>query len=368
MAYCETKNDPHQDREATLKTFVEALAKDIFILGPIDKVTFPAEQPYDRKNGIRVAFDDPDYIYGIQDYVKLAKGFGLIVSDMTSVRDTHLNVLGASCVTFHFRVSGESKEVFGKALKLHRSGPACTIWIQPEGVARKMWVPQDNRWRAATITCSRQYIIDSLKIGRSDLATQFSWLKNEIHDEFFVRSLPMTTEMIRATLDLVECNYKGELRRFYCHAKAMELMCAGIDSLLSNSDETEHQSVHLSAKDAEKIEQAKSILNLEFKDPPTLVRLASRVGLNRNKLAHGFKYIFGVPPMEYCFGLRMEMARDILRDGEDSIAIVADAVGYSEPGSLTKAFKAYFGSLPSDVRRGSKTEVGEVTKTGDGFS
>ncbi len=357
----------NQDQVATRKSVAEKLVNDIFLPWSLDEATFPEEQPYDEKNGIRVNIDDPDHEYGVQDYVKISKDFGLVISDMTSVKETYLNVIGASCVTLHFRISGESKEIFGKSLELHRSGPTYTIWIQPEGAFRKMWVPKDNRWRAATLTCSRQFIIDSLGIGTNDLEKQFKWLTHEKHDEFFVRSLPMTPEMIRATLDLVECNYEDGLRLFYCRAKAMELMCAGIGSLL-NSDETEHPSVHLSPADFTKIDQAKTILNQEFRDPPTLARLASRLGLNRNKLAHGFKYIFGVPPIEYCYGRRMELARDIISTGDDSIAIVAEKVGYSDPGSLSKAFKAHFGYLPSDVKRKSMAKEKILPKTDDDFN
>ena len=83
---------------------------------------------------------------------------------------------------------------------------------------------------------------------------------------------------------------------------------------------------------------------------PTLDELARRVGVNRNKLAVGFKHVFGMTVGAYHREQRLERAYDMLRNPDISIGRVADEAGYRDAGSFTKAFKNRYGVLPSELR------------------
>ncbi len=83
---------------------------------------------------------------------------------------------------------------------------------------------------------------------------------------------------------------------------------------------------------------------------PTLEELGRMVGVNRNKLAIGFKHVFGMTVGAYHRERRLLLAYEMLKEPGMTIARAADEAGYRDAGSFSKAFKARFGVLPSGVR------------------
>ena len=71
--------------------------------------------------------------------------------------------------------------------------------------------------------------------------------------------------------------------------------------------------------------------------------------VNRNKLAYGFKHLYGVTTSQFCQVLRMERAMQLLKTGQTNVAEAAEAVGYLDPGGFAKTFKKHFGFLPKDL-------------------
>ena len=56
--------------------------------------------------------------------------------------------------------------------------------------------------------------------------------------------------------------------------------------------------------------------------------------------------------MRYLANWRMQLARQMLRDGTDSIQEVATRVGYESEAAFNRAFKRATGSPPATWRRG----------------
>ena len=83
---------------------------------------------------------------------------------------------------------------------------------------------------------------------------------------------------------------------------------------------------------------------------PQIGYLARQVGINRNKLAVGFKHVFGVTVGEFDRQLRLAHARTLLERDGLSVGHVANLAGYADPGSFSKAFKIAYGVLPSELR------------------
>ena len=79
--------------------------------------------------------------------------------------------------------------------------------------------------------------------------------------------------------------------------------------------------------------------------------LAREVGLSRSVLAERFTQFVGQPAMQYLTDWRMQLAANHLRSGTDSIATVADRVGYESEAAFSRAFKKVVGMPPSQWRR-----------------
>ncbi len=73
-----------------------------------------------------------------------------------------------------------------------------------------------------------------------------------------------------------------------------------------------------------------------------------------------FKRSFGVNFLDYLTELRMNAAKELLRDPYRSTAEVAGMVGYESPNYFARAFKKKTGLTPTEYRRGSGREDGGV--------
>ena len=72
--------------------------------------------------------------------------------------------------------------------------------------------------------------------------------------------------------------------------------------------------------------------------------------LSREYLMKLFKQEFGFGIYEYVQKVRMEKAKDLLKDFEVKIQSISKMIGYSDHNYFSKAFRNYYGASPSDYR------------------
>ena len=81
----------------------------------------------------------------------------------------------------------------------------------------------------------------------------------------------------------------------------------------------------------------------------TLQSLASRHGLNRSKLARGFRQVYGTTVFDVLHRERLKMACRLLEDSKLQIGEVARAVGYKDATSFSRSFRRHYGVAPSEA-------------------
>ncbi len=91
-------------------------------------------------------------------------------------------------------------------------------------------------------------------------------------------------------------------------------------------------------------------------NPPTILDLSHRVGLNHNQLTEGFRQMFGQTPFEYLRILRLEKARKLLTDHTCNVTEAAYEVGFSSPSHFTKNFRRAFGITPKALQKTTKKQ------------
>ena len=79
--------------------------------------------------------------------------------------------------------------------------------------------------------------------------------------------------------------------------------------------------------------------------------LARSAGMSRTAFAQHFARLVGRTPMDYLGDLRMREADRLLRDPNQSVARVAEQMGYSTEAAFRKAFKRVWGVGPGAQRR-----------------
>lgn len=85
--------------------------------------------------------------------------------------------------------------------------------------------------------------------------------------------------------------------------------------------------------------------------PWTITQLAKTAALSRSAFFDRFTRTVGVAPMEYLLAWRMELAKELLREGEVAVAQVAERVGYGSTSAFSVAFSRHVGVPPSRYLR-----------------
>ena len=83
----------------------------------------------------------------------------------------------------------------------------------------------------------------------------------------------------------------------------------------------------------------------------TIESLAKRYLMNPTTLKTVFKGIYGNSIAAHMKEHRMEQAAKLLLETQDSIAQIAQSVGYDSQSKFTAAFKNYFHTLPTEYRK-----------------
>lgn len=82
-----------------------------------------------------------------------------------------------------------------------------------------------------------------------------------------------------------------------------------------------------------------------------LATMAGLVDLSPYHFARAFKQSFGAPPHRYHLGRRIERAKTMLTESQDSVTDIARMLGFAETSSFSAAFRRIAGASPRDWRR-----------------
>ncbi|MBO0950134.1 helix-turn-helix transcriptional regulator [Fibrella forsythiae] len=160
------------------------------------------------------------------------------------------------------------------------------------------------------------------------------------------KNAPVTSAMDRLIRDIWSSQRTGTLQRLFLEARVLELLMLQLEQMqgVQPVDRTSKQVAD------RKIQEAREVLDASYVNPPTIIELAKLVGLNEFTLKRGFKEQFGTTILGYITQRRMEDAKRLLLESDETISEVAYWVGYKNPAHFTVAFKQYFGALPSAFR------------------
>jgi AraC-like DNA-binding protein len=107
------------------------------------------------------------------------------------------------------------------------------------------------------------------------------------------------------------------------------------------------QSPRLKPDEIDRIWNAKEILLKDMCNPPSLMSLASSVGLTHTRLNLGFKSVFGGTVYEYLRNQRLEKARLLVVEGAKNMTEIAYETGFASGSHFAYAFRKRFGVSPS---------------------
>ncbi|WP_339878073.1 AraC family transcriptional regulator [uncultured Algoriphagus sp.] len=106
----------------------------------------------------------------------------------------------------------------------------------------------------------------------------------------------------------------------------------------------------LRKSEANAIREAVEIMKSEIDSLSSLHSVAQRVGLSSKKFQNGFRHFFGKSANEYLQGLRLNLAKDLLINTNESLKEIKDKVGFNSQSYFTELFKKIYHNTPSGYR------------------
>ncbi len=134
------------------------------------------------------------------------------------------------------------------------------------------------------------------------------------------------------------------------HPNGMLFWSSITDALLRHLA-THHLSVAAAPQqgslDAAALRRLDAYIRDNLAEPLDLASLAAVVGCDRFHFAHRFRAILGISPHRYVVRLRLDRARELLLRGEETLAEIAAATGFSDQSHLTNWFRRIYGTSPA---------------------
>ena len=146
----------------------------------------------------------------------------------------------------------------------------------------------------------------------------------------------------------------GESRPGAAIAKANLAVLVLVQALRAYLDSVPHPEGWLGAVADARIGAALSSLHADLAHRWTVAALAAEAGMSRAAFAVRFKALVGATPLDYLGRWRLVVARTALHDGDDSVAAIAERVGYRSETAFSLAFKRMTGQSPRRFRGASR--------------
>lgn len=135
------------------------------------------------------------------------------------------------------------------------------------------------------------------------------------------------------------------IRESYHKLKCLELLL-----FFSITNFTQVESISLSKKQVEIVENVKNDLTSNLDKKITLDELASKYGISKTSLKNCFKEVYGKPIIKWRKEYKLDCACRLIESGDYSISEVSKMVGYSSPSKFSQAFREYVGCTPSEYQ------------------
>jgi signal transduction histidine kinase/AraC-like DNA-binding protein/ABC-type sugar transport system substrate-binding protein len=100
------------------------------------------------------------------------------------------------------------------------------------------------------------------------------------------------------------------------------------------------------------VKQAVAYIHQHYQAPFSRSEIAHALGVSENYLTHIFHRETGIALWDYLNRYRVVQAKDLLREKNDSVAIISAEVGFDDPAYFSRVFRRYVGQSPRVYRKG----------------
>ena len=254
-------------------------------------------------------------------------------------------------VSFQFVSTVKRSEYLGKRKNVHDLGPALLVSAVP-GTETTYRMPKTNvQIRHVVVYTTLSNLMERLGETKDDFPTWLTEILDGTHRKPRQRVFFLEDVHRDSIWSCFHLPVSGSLLGHWMTAKFDELLCIGLQILKNSRTLADNDPVDLDQPCGEKIRRARTILAMEYANPPSLPDLARQLGISETRLKSGFKSMNGTTVLQYCLNKRIEAARFLLRENRNSISEIANIVGYEDHSAFSRAFRRHCGHTPREWRR-----------------
>jgi AraC-like DNA-binding protein len=99
------------------------------------------------------------------------------------------------------------------------------------------------------------------------------------------------------------------------------------------------------------LRRAREFINANLAGDPSISQVANECGLSSSYFARAFKQATGIPPYRWLTKMRVERAKELLRDPDRKLVDIAQACGFVDQSHFTRVFSRSEGYSPGRWRR-----------------
>lgn len=167
-------------------------------------------------------------------------------------------------------------------------------------------------------------------------------------EEGSIRYLPVALQGIAVAVR--DCRLPAPAALPYRLAKNIEFLCELLEAHRCGELDEGLPPAGLSSADRGRIAAARQLIDRLWSEKLTLEQIARTCGINRGKLARGFRELYGCTVSEALVERRLAEAQRQLIATDLPIALIGYRNGYQNNAAFTRAFGRRFGLSPSTFR------------------
>lgn len=248
----------------------------------------------------------------------------------------------------HFEITGYSSYSANNnsSIPIEIEGGHHQLFFFPK-VDGKLSYAGNNIRKTLEITLSLQFIKRAFKNNWEILESFGTALFESQPFVFGKKSKPITPDIYNVIQQIVQCELPDHLKRAYLKSKVTELLVLQIYHL-NKIHPNENKQL---PENYYRIIKAKEYLLQYIDQPITIHDIALEIGINSNSVKKGFNEVYNMPFFQYLTSLRLKKAVYLLEETNQSIAEIANSVGYRYSQHFSKTFKKYYGKTPNQFRQ-----------------
>lgn len=293
---------------------------------------------------------------GYYEFVRLRDGFCQRVVNAALGQTAGSRSPGDDWLKIDLYTSGVQSLVFAGKGQVDFDRAWCNVHYHPVGLDKGEWIRSGAHVQGTMLYVSRAFFEQLFENDEASVPPSLAPFLNGDREKFVFEQIGVSSAMARSLYELLNAPYVGGLRRLYFESRGLDILTAVFASM---SGRAEAGRLELKPRDRDRILAAKAVLDAHFADPPGVLELSRRVGVNQQKLKLGFKQVVGATISDYCQELRLTAAARLLSDRNLSVTQVALEVGYEFPTNFATAFKRRFGMSPQRFRKSAGIAANE---------